>query len=250
MQKPCQHSHKNAIIIITFILALFVSVCPGFAGTQKSELNETQAMAREYRAQGMDYQRQGDLVTAMSFYQKAVELDPGYAVTYNDLGIVYEAMRFTDRAEECYLKAVKLAPDYLSAYTNLALLYENKRDLEKAGYYWKKRADLGGADDPWAEKARRRLKDIYSVLSDGPVQNQREQDIVRFLSEVESHKSLLRGDKIALSKDYFDKAKRLYKNGDALSAWKQASDASQLDPANTEIRDFIDKLQERMLLSR
>jgi len=249
------------------VCVMLVSCCAAFAGIeettgtlksqpykdksgQKNKLSETQAMAREYREQGLAFQRQGDPVTALSFYQKAVELDPAYAVVYNDLGVVYEAMRFIDRAEESYLKAVKLDPEYLSAYTNLALLYENKRDLEKAESFWKKRAELGISDDPWTEKARARLKDIYSVLSANPAEDQREQEVVSFLSEVESKKSLLRGDKKALSKDYFEKARRLYQKGDALSAWKQASDASQLDPSNTEIKDFIDKLQERMLLSR
>ena len=131
------------------VCVMLVSCCAAFAGIeettgtlksqpykdksgQKNKLSETQAMAREYREQGLAFQRQGDPVTALSFYQKAVELDPAYAVVYNDLGVVYEAMRFIDRAEESYLKAVKLDPEYLSAYTNLALLYENKRDLEKA----------------------------------------------------------------------------------------------------------------------
>ena len=50
-----------------------------------------QREARDYRQEGVEYQRIDDLDTAMAYYQKAIELDPSYTVAYNDLGIIYEA---------------------------------------------------------------------------------------------------------------------------------------------------------------
>jgi tetratricopeptide (TPR) repeat protein len=102
----------------------------------------------------------GDLGSALTFYQKAVEIDPNYQVVYNDLGVIYEAMGESERAVASYLHALKIDPNYVSAYSNLALFYEDKRDLEKAAYYWGKRAELGGSDDLWGLKAQLRLKDI------------------------------------------------------------------------------------------
>src|SRR4030042_102417 len=91
---------------------------------QEKNLTELQKQARIYRAQGLEFQHIGNLDEATVFYQKAIQLDPVYAVAFNDLGIVYETRGFIDRAEECYLQAVKVNPNYLSAYTNLALFYE------------------------------------------------------------------------------------------------------------------------------
>ncbi|MDD5097631.1 MAG: tetratricopeptide repeat protein, partial [Candidatus Omnitrophica bacterium] len=102
-----------------------------------------QEQARKYREAGLEYQSTGNLPEAMSLYQKAIAIDPTYPDPYNDLGVVYEAAGFNDRAEESYLKALKIDPNYLSAYSNLAFFYENKRDLEKAAFFWQKRADLG-----------------------------------------------------------------------------------------------------------
>lgn len=212
-------------------------------------LSELQSQARAYRAQGAQLQQHGDLDGAMSLYQKAIELDPAYAVAYNDLGVILEAKGFTDRAEESYLKAAKIDPGYLSAYTNLALLYQNKRELDKAAVYWKKRAELGSPDDPWTEKARQRLEDIRFALSDNPIEDFKEQEAIGLLKDVANEKSLLKKDNKELAKFHFKRAKQSYSKGDEVAAFKEAVDASQLDPSNTEIEEFIDKL-ERRLLSR
>lgn len=96
--------------------------------------------AQKYRAQGLEAQKRGDLNTAFKFYQKAIELDPNYAVIYNDLGVIYETKGEFDRAEENYHKAIRIDPRYLSPYSNLALMYENKRDFKTAASYWQKRS--------------------------------------------------------------------------------------------------------------
>jgi len=212
-----------------------------------SNLSELAKQARVYRTQGIQLQQHGDLDGAMNLYQKAIELDPAYAVAYNDLGVIYEAKGFVDRAEESYLKAVKIDPSYLSAYTNLALLYQNKRELDKAAVYWKKRAELGSPDDPWTEKARQRLEDIRFALSDNPIEDLKEQEAIGLLKDVANQKTLLKKDNRELAKFHFKKAKQSYNKGDEVTAFKQAVDASQLDPSNAEIEEFIDKLQRRLL---
>ncbi|MBU1124401.1 MAG: tetratricopeptide repeat protein, partial [Candidatus Omnitrophica bacterium] len=127
---------------------------------KESGLSPLQSQAREYRSQGLEMQQVGNLEGAMSFYQKAVELDPGFAMAYNDLGILYEAVGDLDRAESCYLRAVNLDKEYVSPYSNLALLYENKREFRKAAYYWEKRIEVGSSDDIWTKKAEARLDDL------------------------------------------------------------------------------------------
>jgi len=223
------------------------------SGQKEKNLSKLQKEARDYRAQGLEYQRIGNLEAAMSLYQKAIQLDPSYSVAYNDLGIMYEANGLIDRAEEAYLKSIKIDPNYLSAYTNLALLYENKRDLNKAAFYWQKRAELGSPDDSWVQKAKQRLEDIRLVLSSKPFEDSREKEVVGLLKDVTVKKSILKKDKKdkkdnkQLAKDCFEKAKLRLKKGDEVTALKLAIDAGQLDPTNREIEEFTDKIQERLL---
>jgi tetratricopeptide (TPR) repeat protein len=239
---------KVPLIIILFlaVASLLFAKEPKPSGKEEN-LSEFQKMARIYRAQGLELQRSGDLDSAMKLYQKAIELDPLYAVTYNDIGIIYEADGLIDAAEESYLKCINIDPTYLSAYSNLAILYENKRDLEQSAFYWKKRMELGSPGDPWTEKARQRLLDMHLVLSKRPLEDTKEQEVAGFLTEVEIQKSKLRRDNKELAKNYFEKAKLNFNKGNEISAYKMALDASQLDPANKEIEDFIEKIQTQLL---
>ncbi|MCX5713558.1 MAG: tetratricopeptide repeat protein [Candidatus Omnitrophica bacterium] len=216
--------------------------------TQKNNnrLTTFQSQARIYRNDGLTQQRAGNLSEAMSLYLKALQLDPFYAVAYNDLGVIYEAQGLYDQAEECYLKSSRIDPGYLSPYSNLASLYEAKRDLKNAAYYWKKRAQMGTSDDIWTQKAKRRLEDLRLVLKDKST-DASEENVIDLTKYVAIKKSIMRYDDHALARNYFDKAKLYYKKGDCVSSLKFAVDAQLLDPENKEIDEFVEKLQTRLL---
>lgn len=249
---PTHSFRKNSIkvIAISFFIfgcfSLLFAKTPAKKKTSEENLSETQKQARFYREQGLKLQRQNDLDGAMGLYQKTVVLDPMYAVAYNDLGIVYEAKELTDRAKQSYLEAIRLDPKFLSAYTNLALLYENERDLDKAIFYWKKRVELGSPDDPWTEKAKQRIRDIKMVQ--GIPLETKEEKLVSLTKDVLNEKAITKGDNRELAKMYLRKAKASYKKGDDLAAFKQAVSALQLDPANTEITEFVEKVQKKLLM--
>jgi tetratricopeptide (TPR) repeat protein len=172
-----------------------------------------------------------------------VELDPKYVVAYNDLGIIYEALGVVGRAEESYLKAIQTDPHYLSSYSNLALLYENQRNLDKAALYWEKRLKLGSATgDPWATKARQRLNDIYMAEKGIPYET-----ASGLMSDVVNERISKEIDNQEFARIRFQRAKLCYGEGDEVTAMKEAIDASLLDPANSEIQEFIEKLQTRVL---
>ena len=179
------------IILITncfiFIFTSYLLAADKVRKVKEPELTELQQQARLYRIEGVKFQDTGDVGSALKLYQKAVELDPAYAVVYNDLGIIYEAQMLPDRAEESYLQALRIDPSLLGAYANLALLYESQRQLEKAAYYWKQRVELGNPDDPWTLKAQQRLEDIRLALSGSPMLDVREQDINDLAREVSAN---------------------------------------------------------------
>jgi len=243
----------NSILIKIIFIGIAVVFLFNFAvALAAQELTTQQKEARAYRVKGIEYQNAGDLVAASAFYQKAITLDPFYAVAYNDLGIIYEAGGERGRAKDLYLKALEVDPNLLAAYANLAIICEEERDLKKAVYYWQKRAELGNPDEPWTIKAKNRLADIELVLSDNPVRETREKQVITIGQEAESEKAFLaqgskkQGDK-ALAKQYLKKAKRLYKQGKEVDALKIAFDAQQMDPSNKEIEDFLNKLSTRLL---
>ncbi len=184
-----------------------------------------QKQARDYREEGLEEQRLGNLDEAMAFYQKAIITDPFYVVAYNDLGIVYEAKGFIDQAEACYLNSIKLNPDYPNVYSNLAFLYEGKRDFEKAAHYWDKRMKLGLPDDPWREKAEKRLRDLAEVI---PSLKARflEEDAVRLNKEL-----LVKKEQDAKkAQEHLKTAKKFYMGGEYEKAMQEMEVVLLLDP--------------------
>ncbi|MFO8052780.1 MAG: tetratricopeptide repeat protein, partial [Candidatus Omnitrophota bacterium] len=117
----------------------------------------TDQQARDYREKGYKLQSRGDLGGALSFYQKAVELDSDYVQAYNDLGVVYEMQGQLNEAEKYYQEALKINPGFMPAHTNLAFLYEKKNNIKKATYHWKKRYIKGKKGEYWQEVARQHL---------------------------------------------------------------------------------------------
>ena len=210
---------------------------------EADSLNMLQRESRMYREKGLELQNSGDIGSAMSLYQKAIELDPTFAMPYNDLGIVLESKGMLDRAEENYIRAVKVDPKLLSAYTNLAMLYENKRQLDKALYYWRKRLEFGDPADPWTKRAEQRVKDIQAITGKSPY-DPKEEQVIAMMKEMQDAE---KKDKKSLSKYYFKKAKATYDRGDKVAAFKQAVDAMQLDPSNKDIREFVDRVQSMLL---
>lgn len=209
---------------------------------------QLQELGRSYRQEGLQRQDAGDLKGALNSYQKAIVADPFYAITYNDLGIIYETQGNLELAEENYLKAIQIDPHYLSPYSNLALLYEGKRDLKNAALYWQKRVDLGLADDPWTERAKKHLENIQIISGEKKIIQTNEKEVVDLVEDISSQKEFFREDNTAQANAYFAKAKVYYKKGELVAALKEAINARQLEPNNiSEIDEFINKVQKRLL---
>ena len=252
-KKEMKNILPKSVIITTTALCVFCLVdffcSPGSLFAQNavgkakgSIFGGLQEQARSYREAGLENQNMGNLPAAMNFYQKAIAMDPTCAMTYNDLGVIYEAAGFSNRAKESYFKAIKIDPAYLSAYSNIALLYEEQRDLERAGFYWAKRAELGSADDPWTQKAAKRFQDIRTLLSKRPVADAREEDVLGLIKDASTYKSVFsKADNLQAQRN-LRKAKQYYKKNKLTAAITEALEAQALDQSNPEIMEFIKKI--------
>jgi serine/threonine-protein kinase len=88
-------------------------------GALRAALASRPGAAVGYCAVGDCFRLQQDLDTASGYYEKALRLDPTYARTYNNLGLVLQARGRMDEAINLHQKAVQLDPDYAWAHHDL-----------------------------------------------------------------------------------------------------------------------------------
>ncbi len=226
----CYFREKMRILFFSVLLCSF-----SFSAFPQEDLNATlRAQAEEYRMQGYQLQKKGDLEGALSYYQKAVEIDPGNAEAYNDIGVVYENMGDDEAALKMYQKAISVSPHCGPAYTNLALFYEKKGDREKALKYWMLRYRYGKEDDYWAEKARERLlaSGKFSYLKKELLR----EDISVLDYSVISMKEQKRIEDIQNARSHFDMAKDFFNKGEFESALRELDVALSFNPQDKQLQ--------------
>ncbi|MBI2885456.1 MAG: tetratricopeptide repeat protein [Candidatus Omnitrophica bacterium] len=125
-----------------------------------------QALA--HRQEGYQHQQQGDIGSALAAYQKAAELDPGYAAARVDVGVMLEQMGRLEDAQGAYESALLVDPRCREAHSNLANLHERLGQTEQAVAHWRQRYALGEAGDSWTVKARERLVALGALPADAP----------------------------------------------------------------------------------
>ncbi len=69
---------------------------------------------------------------AAKSYHKAVELKPGYALAWGNLGAAFQQLGFGDASMECFKKAREIQPDLVSAHNNLGLAFSALGNSDKA----------------------------------------------------------------------------------------------------------------------
>ncbi|MBD2558920.1 tetratricopeptide repeat protein, partial [Aphanizomenon flos-aquae] len=79
---------------------------------------------------------------AVTAYQKAIELDPNYAIAYNNLGNALYYQKKLDGAVTAYQKAIELDPNYAIAYNNLGNALSDQKKLDEAVAAYQKAIEL------------------------------------------------------------------------------------------------------------
>src|SRR5262249_61282428 len=69
---------------------------------------------------------------AEAAYRKAIQLQPDYALAYNNLGTALRDQKKLAEAEAAYRKAIALQPDYAPAYNNLGNALRDQKKLDEA----------------------------------------------------------------------------------------------------------------------
>ena len=159
---------------------------------------------------------------AINHFKSAIEIYPGYTVCINNLGSVYYNY-FNDfaKAKPLFLQAIKQDTKYFEAYFNLACTYEKLNLMDSAIYY-------------------------YKVLG---IKNPDHQNGLISLTRL-----MVNLNRITEAKDFNQKLVKLYPNKitpyvnlaniklisrDSLAALPYLESAYKIDPANTQIAQFI-----------
>ncbi len=118
--------------------------------------------AAAYINLGTLYYNRQDYSNAERYYRKAIEVDPRYALAYFDLGNVLDETGRLPEAIRSYQSAISLAPTYADAHYNLALAFEKGRQPRKALGHWQAYARLD-TTGPWAIHAKNQIKKILAA---------------------------------------------------------------------------------------
>jgi len=120
--------------------------------------------AAAYINLGTLYYNRQNYGEAERYYRKALEVDSRYALAYFDLGnVLDETGRLAD-AIKAYKDAIALAPTYADAHYNLALAYEKLKQPRKALRHWQAYVKLD-TTGPWAVHARSQIRKILNIDS-------------------------------------------------------------------------------------
>jgi tetratricopeptide (TPR) repeat protein len=111
------------------------------AVNQAKETNEKylsnfkEHISQSYHNLGMAYAEEKDFDKAMSFYLKAVEIDPNASITYYNMGNLYLRQNKNEEAEKYYIKALNIDHRLAEAHCNLGLVYNRMTQFKKAIYH-------------------------------------------------------------------------------------------------------------------
>jgi len=95
-------------------------------------------LARTYRNMGIVANGSNYSKEAISYYNKAIELNPkDIWFDYVNKGNAYSNLDQFDKAIKSYQKAFIVKPHFNEAYYNLGLVYDRMGDLDKAIFYYK-----------------------------------------------------------------------------------------------------------------
>ena len=114
---------KSSVIkvgLIGLLLAL-ISACVSDAPTGRdTSYGETKVTerARAHTELGSAYYQQNKLEIALDEFSHAAEIDPNYGQAYNGLGLVYEALGETAKADASFKKAVQVQPNNSESHNN------------------------------------------------------------------------------------------------------------------------------------
>jgi tetratricopeptide (TPR) repeat protein len=96
----------------------------------------------EYYNLGVEYSKQKNYTQAITYYKKALALDPNYYWANNNIGYVYYLIGEYSTAIPFLLKAIEIQPNNPFSYSNIGGCYVGIEEYKKAISYCQKAIDV------------------------------------------------------------------------------------------------------------
>jgi tetratricopeptide (TPR) repeat protein len=152
----------TVVVLVLAVTLLFIEFfylpAPAVQKPEESEKKITDASLRAAQKTEQLYQdavliqSKGDLDKAKTKYLDVLQLDSNHVRALNNLGVVYLAMKNSDKALELFRMAVVLKRDYADPYYNMACLYAQKNDIDQSIWYLKIAASIDAEVKKWVQK--------------------------------------------------------------------------------------------------
>lgn len=145
--------YSGLSVLAVVIMAVFILSCS--------------SKAERYYKSGRLLQSKGQLIEAIEYFQKAIDLDPHMVEAYKRQGELYLRLGQEDKSIETFKRAIIVAPDYYKAYRRLGKIYRATGQLEKARQVCNQALARKGIDgDPVEkEKIKQLLEELNQALA-------------------------------------------------------------------------------------
>ncbi|MBC8165182.1 MAG: tetratricopeptide repeat protein [Bryobacteraceae bacterium] len=109
---------------------------------KRHETRDRKSSAESWFQKGLALERSGAVRDAMQAYETAVNLDPGSAGAWVNLGTMHFNARQFSKAESCYRKAIGVDAHYALAHFNMGNLFDERGDYERALDHYKQAVEI------------------------------------------------------------------------------------------------------------
>lgn len=96
---------------------------------------------------GMDLMEQSEFENAILKFKKAIEIDPNFAFSWDNLGVSYRKSNQYEEAIKAYEKSLEINPEGRMPLMNIAVTYNLKKEFDQAIVYYNKFISIYN-DDP------------------------------------------------------------------------------------------------------
>ena len=189
-----------------------------------------------YNLLGLILAGQGNIRTAIEYYNKAININPNFAMPYNNLGLLYVNHKFDyKKAENLYKKSISLDPKILEAQNNLGSLYNTLNKFEEAIDCYKKAMLI----NPKIEYIHHNIANVYLAIGNFAEAKKHFKESIKLNPNYSnSHRSLSRLTKYTDKEEHFNALKKLYKNTDINDVENKINISFALGKAYEDIKDF------------
>lgn len=123
-------------LLITFLITLLLNTNQAFSEEKEYQnLNPKPASASVYNL-GLKSYEQGDIESAVTFFKRAIDLDPNFVDAYFNLGAIYKKQKNFAEAVVVFQKAIDINPNDYEAAFELATCYSEVKNYIKAKEYF------------------------------------------------------------------------------------------------------------------